>query len=93
VGGAAACRHQKVRKCLKMLLYKEAPWGFILKLEVGAVFENTVITNITQKNNYISISTKAGDVYNAHWKPNGFNVFVQRKALKKMRKIREMKKR
>jgi hypothetical protein len=62
-----------------MLLYREVDTDFILRLKVGDFFENTVITNIAQKNSYISISTKIGDVYNAHRKPNGFNVFVHRK--------------
>jgi hypothetical protein len=75
-----------------MLLYRNVKPEYIARLRVGGFFENAVITEIVKKNDYLSIVTSAGDVYTAHRKPNGYNVFVQPKELREMRQEREKRK-
>jgi hypothetical protein len=72
-----------------MLLYKGVNPEFIARLQVGSLFENAIITEIKKKNNYLSIVTTTGDVYNVHHKPYGYNIFLQRKDLREMRRERE----
>jgi uncharacterized protein YcfJ len=62
-----------------MLLYRSVASEFIERLQVGGFFENAIITEIVKKNNYISIVTSTGDVYNVHRKAVGYNVFLHRK--------------
>jgi hypothetical protein len=72
-----------------MLLYKRVKAEYIANLRVGSLFENAIITEIVKKNNYLSITTTTGDVYNVHHKPDGYNIFLQRKDLREMRRERE----
>jgi hypothetical protein len=72
-----------------MLLYRGVGPEFVARLRVGSLFENAVIIEITQKNRYLSIITHTGDVYNVHPKPYGYNIFLKRNELRKMRQGRE----
>jgi hypothetical protein len=72
-----------------MLLYKGVTSEFIARLRVGSLFENSIITEIVRKNDYLSITTTTGDVYNVHQKPEGYNIFLQRKELREIRQERE----
>jgi hypothetical protein len=72
-----------------MLLYKGVKPEVIARLQVGSLFENAIITEMVKKNNYLSITTTTGDVYNIHHKPYGYNIFLQRKDLREMRRERE----
>ena len=72
-----------------MLLYKKVNPELIAQLKEGSFIENAIITGIVRKNNYISVTTSSGDVYNFHYKPEGYSVFHHRKDLKEMRLARE----
>jgi hypothetical protein len=72
-----------------MLLYRGVKPEFIARLRVGDLFEDSIITDIVKKSNYLSIITATGDVYNVHHKPYGYNIFLQRKELREMRQKRE----
>jgi hypothetical protein len=72
-----------------MLLYKKVKPELLDQLKEGSFFENAIVTAIVRKNNYISVTTSAGDVYNFHYKPEGYSVFHHRKDLKEIRLARE----
>jgi hypothetical protein len=76
-----------------MLLYKDLPMTFIKGLKKGVSFDGSEIINIVKKNNIVSLTTRNGDVFNAHWKTDGFEVFVKRKEDREMRKARKKKSR
>jgi hypothetical protein len=75
-----------------MLLYRNVKPDYILRLRVGSFFENATITAIVKKNDYLSITTSTGDVYNIHPTAKGYNVFHRRKELRELRQKREQEK-
>jgi hypothetical protein len=58
-----------------MLILRAVPKAEIRKLKMGDFFMDGEIVNIQKKLNFISIVTKTGSVFNAHEKPETFNVF------------------
>jgi hypothetical protein len=63
-----------IRRC-EVLVLREVPKEEIKKLRAGDFFMDEEIINIQRKHNLISIVTKTGNVFNAHEKQYGFNVF------------------
>jgi hypothetical protein len=59
----------------RMLLLKGVPKAEIKKLKIGDFFVDSEIVNIQRKPKLVSIVTRAGSVFNAHWKSTYFNVF------------------
>jgi hypothetical protein len=58
-----------------MLVLKGIPKAEIKNLKIGDFFVDSEIINIRKKSNLISIITRTGSVFNAHEKPQTFNVF------------------
>ncbi|MDR2738997.1 MAG: hypothetical protein LBB68_04090 [Treponema sp.] len=58
-----------------MLVLRGVPKEAIKRLRAGDFFMDGPIIKIQKKPKLISIVTMAGSVFNAHEKPNAFNVF------------------
>jgi hypothetical protein len=58
-----------------VLVLRGVPKAEIKRLRSGDFFMDGEIINIQKKPNLISIVTRAGSVFNAHEKPQSFNVF------------------
>jgi hypothetical protein len=58
-----------------VVVLRGVPKEGIQRLRVRDFFMDEEIVNIQRKHNLISIVTKTGSVFNAHEKPEYFNVF------------------
>lgn len=69
-----------------MLVQKYAPVEYIRGLKVGGFYRNSIITLVKKKERTILFMTSNGNMYNAHYKNNYYNVFQNERHKKKVLK-------